>query len=451
MFFNVINMSITASYVILFVIVVRQLFKKYPKIFAYMLWSVVLFRLISPLSFEGIFSLIPTNTNISQGIINVSSSQVSSGRTVTDLISNNVNQPIDEVTTANSMQMLLFFGEVIWLMGIAILLSYSIFTAIKLYINLRNSTHVIDNIYEVNKIKTPFVFGIIRPRIYLPTKLSEREKEYIILHEQTHIKRYDHIVKPVYFLVTCVHWFNPFVWISFFLMGEDMELSCDESVIRQMGSNIKKEYSTSLLSLTASRRIIGGCPIAFGESNIKSRIKNVLRYKKPSAFVGIVATLVVFALIYGLLTSPKIKDISESINNNENIINTDVTNYDKISTYIQEESHNTFSPYYELLDFEISEYQEQTIGRKIEAIFFYKLIYKNYDKDPDTVGYIKKAKEQGNKNYQLLYDEYLQPKEMNFQLKVIINEDDSIALYSNSSPKGIKWEEVKMSDFIISR
>jgi hypothetical protein len=129
---------------------------------------------------------------------------------------------------------------------------------------------------------------------------------------------------------------------------------------------------------------------------------------------------------------------------------TEGVNYDKISAYMKEECKNTFSPYYELLDFQISDYQEEVVSEKVEAVFLYKVIHKNYDKDPDTVGYIKEAKAQGDRHYQQLYDEYLQPKEMNFQFKVLIDKNDLITLYTNSSPKGIEWEEVKMSDYIIS-
>jgi len=130
---------------------------------------------------------------------------------------------------------------------------------------------------------------------------------------------------------------------------------------------------------------------------------------------------------------------------------TEKISYDKISAYMEEESKKTFSPYYELLDFEMTNYQEEVLNEGTEAIFDYKIIYKNYDKDPDTVGYIKEAKERGNSNYQQMYDEYLQPKEMNFYLKAVIDENDSITLYSNVSPIGVEWEETKMSDFILSK
>ncbi|AOY76801.1 hypothetical protein [Clostridium formicaceticum] len=149
------------------------------------------------------------------------------------------------------------------------------------------------------------------------------------------------------------------------------------------------------------------------------------------------------------------KEIDNIINDNEISVDieetTDDINYDKISVYMEEECKNAFTPYYELLDFEILDYQEEVVNGNVEAIFLYKLTHKNYDKDPDTVEYIKEAKERGGRNYQQLYDEYLQPKEMNFQLKAIIDKNDLITLYSNISPKGIEWKEVKMSDFIIRK
>ncbi|QGT98800.1 hypothetical protein SYNTR_0207 [Candidatus Syntrophocurvum alkaliphilum] len=163
--------------------------------------------------------------------------------------------------------------------------------------------------------------------------------------------------------------------------------------------------------------------------------------------------LIVMFLAFGALAcdDPTTQTLNET--NGSEVVDTeetnDETNYDKVSTYMKEECIEAFSPYYELLDFKITDYQEEVVNGHVEAVFFYKLIVKNYDKDPDTVGYIKEAKERGDKNYQQLYDEYLQPREMNFHLKAIICENDSITLYSNIDPKGIEWEETKMTDFIL--
>jgi beta-lactamase regulating signal transducer with metallopeptidase domain len=207
--------------------------------------------------------------------------------------------------SANPMQIWLSLGESIVDFWYCCIASYSIFTAIKLYLKLKSAKPVFDNVYEMNSIKTPFIFGVIKPKIYLPTGLSENERTYIIKHEQTHIRRFDHIIKPFAFLVLCVHWFNPLVWAAFFLMSEDMEMSCDESVIKQMGNEIKKDYSTSLLYLSTGRRIIGGCPLAFGENNTKGRIINILNYKKPAFWVVIVAVIAVVAISVGLMSNPQ--------------------------------------------------------------------------------------------------------------------------------------------------
>lgn len=171
--------------------------------------------------------------------------------------------------------------------------------------------------------------------------------------------------------------------------------------------------------------------------------------------INILITMLLVFVVSACNDSTMQKDVNNVINDKEIAVDTegaaDSINYDKISDYMEEECKNVFSPYYELLDFEISNYQEEGVNGNVEAVFSYKLIHKNYDIDPDTVGYIKEAKERGNKNYQQLYDEYLQPKEMNFYLKAVIDENGLITLYSNISPKGIEWEETKMSDFILSK
>lgn len=161
----------------------------------------------------------------------------------------------------------------------------------KLQKRLKNAVRERDNIYLAEHLETPFVMGIIRPRIYLPASLTDKEKRYIILHEEMHIKRFDHIVKIFSFFVLCLHWFNPLVWAAFFISGKDMEMSCDEAVIKQLGSNVKKEYSASLLTLATGRRVIGGTPLAFGEGDTKGRIKNVLNYKKPAFWVVVLAVI----------------------------------------------------------------------------------------------------------------------------------------------------------------
>ena len=306
LFLQVINMSITSCYVILFVILIRLFLKKAPKIFSYSLWSVVLLRLTFPFSFQSIFSVIPINTkSIPEDIMYAQVPQINSGITVIDHVVNNSLPAPVLVSSVNPMQIWIGIGQTIWIIGLIGLTIYSIVATLRLAKNLKSAIHISDNIYLTNNIKTPFLFGLIKPKIYLPTNLSETEKVYIIKHEQTHIERSDHIIKFVGFLVLSFHWFNPLVWVAFFLMSNDMELSCDEKVIKEMGNGIKKDYSNSLLSLSTGRRIIGGSPIAFGENNTKGRIENILNYKKAGFWITMVSVIILIAVGVGLLGSPK--------------------------------------------------------------------------------------------------------------------------------------------------
>jgi len=305
LFLKIINMSITSSYVILFVIVVRFFLKKSPKIFSYGLWAIAFIRLILPFSIESIFSLISINTNtIPDGIAYSQKPQIQSGITLIDGAINRVLPVPVAAASVNPMQIWIYLSSLIWIMGLVFLLIYSIYSTIKLSKKLKFATHLKDNIYETDTIKTPFVFGLINPRIYLPHNLSKTEEPYIIKHEQTHIKRFDHIIKFIAFLIVSIHWFNPLAWIAFYLMSEDMELSCDESVINEMGNEIKKDYSSSLLSLSVGKRIVGGSPIAFGENNTKGRIKNILIYKKPKFWVMLISIVMIIVLVVGLLSNP---------------------------------------------------------------------------------------------------------------------------------------------------
>lgn len=305
LFLQIINMSITSGYVILFVLVIRFFLKKAPKIFSYGLWAIVFLRLIFPFSFESIYSLVKINTKtIPHDIVYTQTPQIQSGITAIDGAVNRALPAPIVGASVNPMQIWISIGSAIWLAVLAALLIYSIYTTVRLSKKLKLAVHVDKNIYRIDTIKTAFVFGLIKPKIYLPNNLSEIEAAYILKHEQTHIKRFDHIIKFLAFLIVSIHWFNPLVWLSFYLMGEDMELSCDESVIKEMGYEIKKDYSNSLLSLSTGKRIVGGSPIAFGENNTKGRIKNILNYKKPKFWVIVVLILIIIALAVGLLSNP---------------------------------------------------------------------------------------------------------------------------------------------------
>ena len=314
MFPIILNMSLTAGIVIVLVLLARLPLKKAPRVFSYALWAVVLFRLLCPISFSTDFSLLgifhsPAVTNgsityISTDIVHTANPQVDLPLPDISQVINETLPQGDEQTVADPLEAPMAIATFLWLFGIAAMLIYSIVSVLILKNRLKSARNVEQNIYEADNLKTPFVLGIFKPRIFIPAGLTTEEKNYIIRHEQTHIRRLDHIIKPFAFMVLSLHWFNPLVWIAFVLMSTDMELSCDEKVIKEMGGEIKKPYAASLLSLATGKRILNGSPLAFGEGNVKGRIKNVLNYRKPRFWMMAVAVVAVIALGIGLLVNP---------------------------------------------------------------------------------------------------------------------------------------------------
>ncbi|MEG6520997.1 M56 family metallopeptidase [Desulfotomaculum sp. 1211_IL3151] len=292
LFLTILNMSLTGAFVIAAICFARLLLKKAPKIISYCLWGVAGFRLVCPFSIESVFSLIPFKAQaIPPDIAMQTAPRIDSGVTVIDnIISGSLPAPALGASV-NPLQIWTTIGAFVWLAGVAVMLIYGVGSFIILKRKMREAAHAEANIYEAANIKWPFVLGIFKPKIYLPLGLSVQERDYIILHEQTHIKRYDHIVKFAAYFILCVHWFNPLAWAAFLLMGADMEMSCDERVLKELGGEIKRDYSLSLLSLATDRRIIGGSPLAFGEGGVKERIKNVLNFRKPSRVIIVVAAL----------------------------------------------------------------------------------------------------------------------------------------------------------------
>lgn len=310
LFLRILNMSLTAGITILAVLIIRFMLKKAPKIFSYALWAVVLFRLLCPFSFSSAVSLLGVlrAPQAEQGKIeyipeNIGLMEQPSVNLPVPAMENAVNESLPAANieaSVNPMQIVTYIGACVWLLGIIIMLAYGVVTYLKLRSRLKKAVHDRDNIFIASDISTPFVCGILAPKIFLPLALRDEEKQYILLHEQIHIKRGDHILRSISFFALCLHWFNPLVWIAFFTSGKDMEMSCDEAVIRKVGSSVKKEYSASLLSLASGRKIVTGIPLAFGEGETGSRIKNILKYKKPAkiaaASIAAVCILAVIAL-----------------------------------------------------------------------------------------------------------------------------------------------------------
>lgn len=323
-YMQILDMSKTASIVILVVLLVRLLLKKAPKVFSYALWAVVLFRLLCPFSVETPVSIVPEMPSVSQDYtlsdepISVLGASEAAYQAVGDALNGGLGiQHIrttekDETgmtryVTTDWWSVWILFGQYVWVAGMAAMLIYSVVSYWKIRKMLAVVIPLRDNIFIADDIKSPFVVGLLCPKIYLPCNLGEKEQEYIILHEQHHIKRLDHIVKALAFLALTVHWFNPLVWLAFVLAGKDMEMSCDEAVIRQIGSDVRADYSASLLTLATGRRIIAGTPLAFGEGDTKGRILNLAKWKKPAVIVVVLATIACVVLAVGLLTNPAVK------------------------------------------------------------------------------------------------------------------------------------------------
>ena len=302
-FIKLCSMSLTAAYVIIAVMVLRIFLKKAPKIFSYALWGVAAFRLWCPVSFESLFSLLPSADPLPEKILYEAAPRLNTGVPVIDA---GVALPAPQAAaSANPMQVLAEAGAWIWLAGLLALLFFSALSVYRLHHRLKDADKLFDNVYLAPYIETPFVLGFFRPRIYLPQGLDEKQREYVLRHERTHIRRGDIFIKPFAFLLLCVHWFNPLVWAAFILMSKDMELSCDERVLKELGPGVKADYSALLLSFSAPRARIAAGPLAFGENGAKTRIKNALHYKKPAFWVLLAAFLALAAAAALLLGNPK--------------------------------------------------------------------------------------------------------------------------------------------------
>ncbi|WP_213951737.1 M56 family metallopeptidase [Tepidanaerobacter syntrophicus] len=310
LFITVLNMSITASFAALIIIFARMLLRKSPKIFSYALWAVVWFRLICPVSFESALSLLPGQNLMFYNVDtlanpNALSEQYGAGGAVKQTLESTLTA-VNTSSNANLIDTAVKIAAAVWILGIAIILCHSAISYLKLRNRISTATFYKDNIFETDQIHTPFVLGLMRPRIYIPTGLEQKELDYILKHEQIHIKRRDYVIKPIAFLTVVLHWFNPIVWVCYFLMSKDMEMSCDEEVIRQSKEDIRVSYSRSLLSLSMKQSGLLA-PLAFGESNIKTRIKNILNYKKPALWAICPACILVVAISMALAANPSDK------------------------------------------------------------------------------------------------------------------------------------------------
>jgi len=316
-FLKVLNLSITASWAVLAVIIIRLLLKKAPKWISCMLWLIVALRLALPFSIESVFSLIPSAEVIPQNIGLAKDPAINSGIGVIDQIVNPIissSLAPDLTYSANPIQILTFIAAMVWVIGIALMLIYALISYISLSVKTAPRILYKENVYYCDNIYSPFILGIIKPKIYLPSGINEEDIDYVIAHEKAHLKRLDHIIKPVGFLLLAVYWFNPFIWVAYILLCRDIEAACDQRVIKEMDSANKKGYLEALVACSTHRRNIMACPLAFGEVGVKGRIKSALNYKKPAFWVIIISVITCVAVAVGFLTNPKNENKDVKIN-----------------------------------------------------------------------------------------------------------------------------------------
>ena len=303
------NLSIAASYFILAIVVFRLIFRKAPKWVNCILWALVGLRLAIPFSIESDLSLLPTSHTVitdreSTGLpFSVDSGIYTVDENVNGYLKSHYYEGI--TVPENAFVDTMFVLSVIWLIGVSVMLLYSVISFIRLKKRVSVSLIYRDNIYYCDNIETPFILGTIRPKIYIPSGLEEAQIENVVMHEKAHLKRKDHWWKPLGFLILSFYWFNPVIWVAYILLCRDIEKACDEKVIKNMNAEEKKDYLETLVDCSVQRKMVLTCPVAFGEVGVKQRVKAVLNYKKPAFWVVLIAIIVTVAVSVGFLTNPK--------------------------------------------------------------------------------------------------------------------------------------------------
>ena len=304
---KLLNMSISASWLVLAVLLLRLFFKKAPRWISCLMWSIVAVRLIMPLSFESTLSLIPSAETVSPEIMMDPTPEVHTG---IGILNSAINPIISEsftpnpIASMNPLQLWIPLAAVVWILGVIAMLGYTVISYLLLRRKVATAVLIRNSIYQSEYVDSPFVLGILRPRIYLPFRMDSRDLEHVIAHEESHILRKDHWWKPLGFLLLTVYWFNPLLWIGYILLCRDIELACDEKVIREMDNETKADYTQALLSCSVNRRRIAACPLAFGEVGVKERVKSVMHYKKPAFWAVVAAILICVLVAVCFLTDP---------------------------------------------------------------------------------------------------------------------------------------------------
>ena len=307
LFLKIVNMSISASYLVAAVLLLRLVLKKAPKWVSVLLWGMVAIRLICPISIESVLSLIPSTQTVSPEIMMDRTPEVSTGIPAVDTV---VNPVITEafapepIASANPLQILIPVSANLWLLGVLVMLGYTAVSYLMLRHKLATAVRLNNNIYQCENVDSPFVLGMVRPRIYLPFRMDGKNLNHVIAHEEAHIRRKDHWWKPMGFVLLAIHWFNPLMWVGYILLCRDIELACDEKVIKEMDNETKADYMQALVSCSVNRRSIAACPLAFGEVGVKERVKTMMNYKKPAFWIVIAAVALCIVVAVCFLTNP---------------------------------------------------------------------------------------------------------------------------------------------------
>ena len=325
LFLKIINMSISASWLVLAVLILRFVLKKAPKWVNVLLWGIVAVRLICPFTIESSVSLIPDSVGSGELVsewmddyiddidihhpdsvyydaaIGAGREPISDGEGGYYVVTKH-DQLGEPATIENTVIPVL---SIVWVTGMAILALYTVISYLRLRRKVDTAVRYKDNIFQSENVNSPFVLGIIKPRIYLPFNMNGQNLEHVVAHEQAHIRRKDHWWKPLGFLLLTIHWFNPLMWLAYVLLCRDIELACDEKVIKELGNEQRADYTQALVACSVNRRMIAACPLAFGEVGVKERMKSVMNYKKPAFWIIILSVIACVIVAVCFLTNPK--------------------------------------------------------------------------------------------------------------------------------------------------
>ena len=434
-FLQIINMSISASYIVLAVLFLRLLLRKAPKWIMVLLWGIVAVRLICPFSIQSVLSLIPNFEVVSPEIMMDRAPEINTGIPIVNQVVNPIISASftpDPLTSANPLQLWIPTFAVFWIFGMVVLLVYTVISYAKVKRKIGMAVLYRDIIYQSENVVTPFVLGIIKPKIYLPFHMKEKDMEHVVAHEMAHIRRKDHLWKPLGFLLLTLYWFNPLMWLGYVLLCRDIELACDEKVIKELDRDARADYSEALLTCSVNRRMIAACPLAFGEVGVKDRVKSVLNYKKPAFWIIIAAVVACVAVAVCFLTNPSAESkyicrmVDDTVNRgaikstlSESFIEDEVR--DELLLKLVRENFKSF---------------KEPITIEIQFIDYYL-----YD-DKDTAVYLVRAED--NDGFVSLLMAYIQPRNQKVAIgQVILEENGNHEIISNVSDESLTYEVLK--------